>query len=202
MAADPTTIFEQKRRLRAEVLAKRKAQPEKDAISRRIIERLFSLPVYQSAKTVLLYADVRSEVRTRWVFPEVLETGKDLIVPYCVGPELELFRLMDPAELVPGRFGIPEPEPALRDSADRKVAPEQLELLIVPGLAFDHGCERLGHGFGFYDRLLRNTRPGVLKIGIAFECQIVPQVPTEPHDVPLDAVVTEKATYRSGISRW
>lgn len=190
----------QKRQLRAEVLSRREAQPDKDAVSRRIIERLVSLPVYQTANTVLFYVDVRSEVRTRWVFPEILAAGKTLVVPYCVGAELELFRLSDLSELVPGRFGILEPDPNLRSRPDRRVLPEAVDLLIVPGVAFDKSGGRMGHGFGFYDRLLTSACSDVPKIGLAFECQIVPQVPMEPHDVALDAVVTESAVYPGGIS--
>ncbi len=192
---------DQKRRLRAKILSRREAQPDKEGVSRRIIERLVSLPAFQAANVVLFYVDVRSEVRTRWFFPEVLAAGKSLIVPYCVGTELELFRLCDPAELVPGRFGILEPDPKLRTLPDRRVLPEDLDLLIVPGVAFDPNGGRMGHGFGFYDRLLGSIRSEVLKVGLAFECQIVSAVPMEPHDVWLDSIVTEKAVYANGISQ-
>ena len=93
---------EQKRRLRAEVLSRRDAQPEKEALSRRILERLFSLPAYQAAGTVLFYVDVRSEVRTGWGLSEALAAGKRLVVPFCVGRELELFWLRDLSELAAG----------------------------------------------------------------------------------------------------
>jgi 5-formyltetrahydrofolate cyclo-ligase len=191
---------DQKRQLRAEALSRREAQPDKDAVSRQIVERLVSLPLYQSASAVLFYVDVRSEVRTRWFFPEVLKAGKQLIVPYCVGAELELFWLWDLNELVPGRFGILEPDPKLRHRPDRRVLPDQLDLLIVPGVAFDRLGGRVGHGFGFYDRLLKSVRPDTPKFGLAFECQIVTEVPMEPHDVALDGVVTESAVYASRIS--
>jgi 5-formyltetrahydrofolate cyclo-ligase len=189
-----------KRLLRTEALSLREAQPDKDDVSRRIVERLVSLPIYQSARVVLFYVDVRSEVRTQWFFPEVLKAGKRLIVPYCIGAELALFRLCDLGELVPGRFGILEPDPNLRTLPDRRVLPDELNLLVVPGVAFDSRGGRMGHGFGFYDRLLASVCSDVPKIGLAFECQIVPEVPMEPHDVALDAVVTESAVYSSGIS--
>lgn len=191
---------EQKHQLRTEALSRRAAQADKETVSRQILERLFSLPEYQAAETVLFYVDVRGEARTRWVLPDVLSSGKCLVVPYCVGTELELFRLRDLSELTAGRFGILEPDPVLRDLSDRRVAPEELDLLIVPGVAFDRRGGRLGHGFGYYDRLLARTRLRVLKIGLAFECQIVPLVPMEPHDVPLDAVITENGISSSRIS--
>ena len=190
----------QKKQIRGEILARRSAQSNKDALSREIIERLFTLPEYQTANTVLFYADVRSEVRTRCAFPEILKAGKRLVVPYCVGKELDLFWLRDLAELAKGRFGILEPEPSLRDLPDRRVLPEELDLLIVPGVAFDPSGWRLGHGQGFYDRLLARTPDGIPKIGLAFECQIAAALPTEPHDVPLDRVITERHFYSGGIS--
>ncbi len=191
---------DQKRRLRAEMLSRRDAQADKDAVSRRILERVFSLPAYQAARTVLFYVDVRSEVRTRSGLSEALEAGKRLAVPFCAGRELELFWLRDLNELGCGRFGIQEPAPDLRNLPDRRILPAELDLLIVPGVAFDRCGGRMGHGFGFYDRLLCQIRPEIAKIGLGFECQIVPRVPTEPHDVPLDTVVTETAVYSNGMS--
>lgn len=195
-------LSEQKHLLRGEALSRRNTLLDKDALSRRVIERLVSLPEYQSAGMVLFYVDVRSEVRTRWFFPEVLQAGKRLVVPYCDGAELKLFRLLDLSELVSGRFGILEPEPKLRDHPDRGVVPDELDLLLVPGVAFDRTGGRLGHGFGFYDRLLKSAGPGIPKIGLAFACQIVPKVPMEPHDVALDAIVTEIAAYSNRIFPW
>jgi 5-formyltetrahydrofolate cyclo-ligase len=200
MTQHDTSPSDQKRYLRTEALARRDSQPDKDALSRTIGERLLSLPAYQQAKTVLFYVDVRSEVRTRWVLPRVLESGNCLVVPYCVGRELALFHLRNVSELVPGRFGILEPDPVLRGDPHRRVGADQLDLLIVPGVAFDQFGGRMGHGHGFYDRLLAKIRPGIPKIGLAFECQIVPAVPTEPHDVPLDAVITETAVSPASIS--
>ncbi|MCA9071641.1 MAG: 5-formyltetrahydrofolate cyclo-ligase [Planctomycetaceae bacterium] len=192
--------FEQKRLLRAEVLARRAGQTEKESVSRLILERLFAVPSFQVAETVLFYVDVRSEVRTTSGLSHVLNLGKQLIVPYCVGSELELFLLQDLAELSKGRFGILEPEPDLRKRPERQVLPNQLDFLVVPGVAFDRKGNRLGHGHGFYDRLLSQIPPNVPKFGLAFECQLASEVPTEPHDICLDGVVTEKAVYPAGMT--
>ncbi len=200
MSDSHENLAAQKRRLRTEILSLRNNQPDKETVSRTILDHLFSLAEYRTARTVLFYVDVRSEVRTRWALPLVLEAGKTLVVPYCAGRELELFRLTHADELLPGRFGILEPDPALRDIPHRRVAPEELDLLIVPGVAFDRRGGRLGHGHGFYDRLLGKIRPQVPKIGLAFASQIVPAVPTETHDVYLDCVVTENAVFANGIS--
>ncbi len=194
------SVQEQKARLRGEVLSQREAQTDKDALSRRILERVFSLPSYQAAGTVLFYVDVRNEVQTGWVLSEVLAADKRLVVPFCVDRELELFWLQDLKELAKGRFGILEPKPELRTLPDRRISPEELDFLVVPGVAFDRHGGRMGHGFGFYDHLLSQIPPGVPKIGLGFECQMLPRVPTEPHDVPLDTIVTEAAVYSSGTA--
>lgn len=196
----PLDQFEQKRRLRAEVLSHRANQSDKDAVSHQILRRLFGVTSYQAAETVLFYVDVRSEVRTSVGLSQVLGSGKRLVVPFCVGAELELFWLQDMAELSTGRFGILEPHPELRKLPERKVLPDQLDFLVVPGVAFDRQGHRMGHGHGFYDRLLSRIGTDVPKLGLAFECQLVPQVPTEPHDVRLDGVVTENAIYPDGIT--
>lgn len=193
-------LLEQKRQLRTEVLARRSAQTDKDTLSRLILERLYALPAFQVAETVLFYVDVRSEVRTRQGLSQVLDSGKQLVVPYCVERELELFCLQDLKELSSGKFGILEPELELRKRRDRQVLPEELDFLVVPGVAFDRAANRLGHGHGYYDRLLSQIRTGVPKLGLAFECQLVSHVPTEAHDVPLDGVVTEKAIYPVGMT--
>jgi len=198
--SDPT-FQEHKRRLRAEVLARRNAQTEKETVSRQIVKRLFSLPNYQRAGTVLFYVDVRNEVRTKAALPEVLKAGKQLVVPFCVGRDLELFRLWELNELTAGRFGILEPRRDLRDRPDRRVLPADLDFLIVPGVAFDREGGRMGHGHGFYDRLLAQVPPAVPTVGLAFECQMVSATPMEPHDRPLDAVITEQGVYSKRISQ-
>ena len=93
--------------------------------------------------------------------------------------------------LAPGRWSVPEP------AAPRWVAAEDVDLALVPGLAFDAAGGRLGHGGGYYDRLLARAEPRIAcRAGIAWACQIVDRVPTGPHDVRMDWVVTEKEIRR------
>jgi 5-formyltetrahydrofolate cyclo-ligase len=91
---------------------------------------------------------------------------------------------------MPGVFGILEP----RKESARIFNPEEIDLVIVPGVAFDEHRNRIGFGAGFYDRFLESVRPSCAKIGIAFEFQIYDEVPVEEHDIPLDLVITEKRT--------
>lgn len=193
-------VREQKQQLRQQALAKRAAQDDKDGLSRRIMEQLFELPAYQQARTVMLYIGIRDEVRTREHVPGILASGRRVVVPFCEGRDLGLFLLHDLDELKPSGFGLWEPSPALRTQTDRRCSVHDLDLIAVPGVAFDRCGARLGHGKAYYDRLLRNARPDTALVGLAFECQVFPTVPTGRRDVFMDLVITESGTY-PGTSR-
>lgn len=186
-----------KQEIRRQVSAARRGQPDKDRLSRRIIERLTSLSDFQHAGCVLAYIDVRDEVRTRHDLPKLLDGDKTIIVPFCEGENLRLFRLMSLDELTRGAFGILEPKPDLRSLAERSVEVEQIDLAMIPAVAFDRRGARLGHGFGYFDRLLSKMRSDASLIGVAFECQIVEHIPVEPHDIRVHRVVTEKRSFET-----
>lgn len=181
-------VGEEKRKLRQEVLARREAMPLAARLekSQRITERLLRWPLYQRARTVLLYAGVRSEVATEELVKKSLASGKQVLMPRCLPKTRELLLVPISAweELRPSFYGLLEPPPPAR------LDPLQPDLVVVPGVAFDTAGYRLGYGGGYYDRLLRrlNRTPTV---GLAFELQIVPLVPREAHDVPLHFVITE-----------
>ena len=128
------------------------------------------------------------------------EQGKRVVVPYCVGGQIQLFLLADVEELAAGGLGILEPKPALRGDPSRHVEPAGLDLVLVPGVAFDRRGGRLGRGKGYYDGLLAHIRPDTSLVALAFECQIVPEIPMLPHDVYMHKVITEKAIYERGGS--
>lgn len=177
--------------LRQQVLALRRQQPDKDLLSEVICGKVAALPQYRQADAVMSYVGVRSEVRT-WPFLEqVLHQGKTLVVPYCVGQHLELFRLESMDELAQGYFGLWEPRTELRTSPDKQIDVTRIDLVMVPGIVFDRQGGRIGHGKGYYDRLLATVRPEACLVGVAFQCQIVPTVPLEPYDVSMDLVITE-----------
>jgi len=188
-------LREQKQQLRRQALANRAAQDDKDGLSRRIMEQLFALPAYQQARTVMLYIGIRSEVRTREHVPEILASGRRVVVPYCQDDELGLFLLRDLDELEPSGFGLCEPSPTVRAHSDRHCDVKDLDLIAVPGVAFDRRGARLGHGKAYYDRLLRNARPDTALVGLAFECQMFPAVPMGKRDVFMDLVITETGMY-------
>jgi 5-formyltetrahydrofolate cyclo-ligase len=189
-------IAERKKAIREQAHACRNAQADKDDLSRTICERFMALPEYAAAKTVLFYIDVRSEVRTRHSLPAALASGKNIIVPWCNDKgELELFRLADMSELAIGMYKILEPKPELRNLPEKQVRREELDLVMVPGVAFDRRGARMGHGKGYYDKLLQHARPDTPLVALAFECQLFPEIPVADHDIFMDKIITETAVY-------
>ncbi len=178
----------------------RRAQANKDEVSATITARFMELPEYHNAETVMFYVDVRDEVRTRHALPTAIASGKRIVIPYCVEGELELFHLQAMEELDVGMYRILEPREELRKLDSKRLRPTDLDLVMVPGVAFDRQGGRAGHGKGYYDKLLEHARPDAPLIALAFESQMFPEIPCEPHDIYMDKVVTESATY-SGRGR-
>lgn len=192
---DLTALQERKKAIREQAHAARNALPNKDDLSRQIVAGFMSLPEYDRARTVMFYVDVRSEVRTRHDLPRALGTGKKIVVPYCVEGELELFHLTSMEELSIGAYKILEPRIDLRSLTEKRVAVECLDLIMVPGVAFDRRGGRMGHGFGYYDKLLEHARPETPLVALAFECQLFPEIPMQEHDIFMDKIVTEAQVY-------
>lgn len=186
-----------KAEIRARSFQYRRELADKDRRSEDACSRFCSRSAYATAKTVLVYLHIRTELRTTSLVTNLRRDGKEIVIPFCVGNNLKLFRFSDPAELAVGGFGILEPLDSLRCLPEKLARPHELDLLAVPGVAFDRRGGRIGHGRGYFDRLLRRVRPDAITLGLAFDCQLFDRVPMEAHDVPLDGVVTESATYLS-----
>jgi 5-formyltetrahydrofolate cyclo-ligase len=191
-----TEAQDRKTAIREQARKNRIAQKNKEHLSKIICERFTQLPTYQTGQTIMWYVDAGSEVRTRHSLSEALHRGKRIVVPWCVVEtnELELFHLEEMSELVEGAYKILEPRVELRSLKNKRVPPELLDLVMVPGTAFDLRGGRMGQGKGYYDRLLSRTRPDAQLIGIAFDCQIFEEIPVAPHDVFMDLVLTEQRT--------
>jgi 5-formyltetrahydrofolate cyclo-ligase len=189
-------LYERKTAIRKQAHENRKNQSDKDEVSVRIVNRFLDLPEYASSKTVMFYVDVRDEVRTRQALPEALKSGKRIIVPYCKDGELELFHLESMDELELGMYRILEPKVDLRSVASKHLQPENLDLVMVPGVAFDRDGGRTGHGKGYYDKLLQHARLDAPLVALAFECQMFEEIPAETHDIYMDKVVTEETVYQ------
>ncbi|MFQ5803466.1 MAG: 5-formyltetrahydrofolate cyclo-ligase [Candidatus Methylomirabilales bacterium] len=196
MIVDQLAAFqEQKATIRRQAHDNRNAQEDKDDLSIKICERFVSLPDYTAAETVMYYLDARSEVRTRHYMPSALTSGKRIVVPYCVEDILHLFWLESMDELAIGMWKILEPHEELRLVPQKKIDVRELDLVMVPGVAFDRRGARMGHGKGYYDKLLQNARLDAPLVALAFECQLFPEVPTAPHDIFMDKIITEEADY-------
>ena len=191
-----TEIQEKKKAIREQAHANRKDQENKDELSREICARFMALPEYQRARTAMFYVDVRTEVRTRQDLATALAHGKTIVVPWCNDQgELELFRLESMEDLALGMYKILEPKPELRHLPERQVDVKSLDIVMVPGVAFTREGARMGHGKGYYDKLLEHARPDAPLVALAFECQLFPEIPTQSHDVFMDKIITEKGVY-------
>lgn len=185
--------------IRRELLTRRDAisVEERHAASEAVAERLRGEGEYKSAKAVLLYVSFRSEVGTRGLIEAALRDGKTVIVPKVdrKAHRLKLFEIRNVTrDLEAGYMGIYEPVEHLT----RLAGPEEVDLVVLPGVGFDAAGRRLGYGGGYYDRLLEELKPGAGLIALAFEAQIVDEIPAEPHDKRVHKVVTEKRTIKAG----
>ena len=193
-------LRERKAGLRRQAYDARNAQENKDDVSKAIVERFIARREYAAADTVMWYLDVRSEVRTRHHLGDALRGGKRIIVPYCTVDEsgankLGLWHLTSVDELVEGKWKILEPPRARWSEAGKEVEPEDLDLVMVPGVGFARDGARMGNGQGYYDRLLDQVRPDAPLIALAYECQMFPELAVGAQDVYMDNVITEKAIY-------
>ena len=164
---------------------------ERNRKSRLIQEKLFGLDAYRKARTVCFFVGLDEEVNTVPMIESSLSSGKRVLVPLTnlENKELKLFEIRDVrSDLAPGTLGILEPLAAKARKADAK----EVECVLVPGLAFDKDHCRLGRGAGLYDRFLAALPASVSKVGLAFSFQVLPEIPQEDHDHPLDEVLTEK----------
>ena len=180
-----------KKRLRRRILKRRdeESQLARRRKSEQIKTRLFSLGEFKRAQTILFYLAKGSEVETAEAIEGALLQGKRVVLPRVKGKELLLGEIKDIArEMEKGRFGILEP----KEKSFREVSPEEIELIILPGIAFDFRGGRVGYGKGYYDRFLSKLPREIPLIGLAYHFQIVNHLPAEKHDRKVWKVITER----------
>ncbi len=181
-------MHERKRPARSELIAARArlTPEEREARSAAIAERVATLPGFLDAGVVAVYAAIGSEADVSAIARRAAARGARVAFPRVVRGERELaYALSDPDRLVPGPLGTLEPPPG-----SSGVPLAEIECAIVPGVGFSRDGHRLGRGGGHYDATLA-AMTRAYRIGVAFEAQIVPELPREAHDEPLDAVATE-----------
>jgi 5-formyltetrahydrofolate cyclo-ligase len=190
---DQTTLIRHRKRcIRRSIRAARRglSAGARLASSRRVWERVVGLTCYQHARVVLGYMAIDHEVLTDGLLRQAMASGKQLVLPVVSGDrqDMALYAIEDlRRDVAPGYRGILEPQPRRACL----VALEALELALVPGVAFDLRGGRLGFGAGFYDRLLSRLPRHIPTVGLAFDFQVIPRLPFEPHDMLLEAIVTE-----------
>ena len=185
-------MSEAKTALRAAQVARRDGlTPQTRAASAAAIAaRVRSLPAWSRARGVLSYMAFGSELDLDALHRELLQQGRLLVAPRvpAQGRVLELRQVADlKQDLAPSRWGIPEPLPERCPLVD----PAQIDLVLVPGVAFDRWGNRLGYGAGFYDRLFLRLLPSALRVACVHDALLVDRVPAEPHDAPVDLLLTE-----------
>lgn len=193
----PSTITAEKAQLRAAVKARLQSlspdvQQESDA---RLFARFLSLPQVAQAKTLLLYWGMGSEPDTSRLFPSLVAMGKALCLPRCLpGHQMEVRLVTEERPLVPHFYGMLEP------GLDcLLVTPEQIDLVLVPGLAFDRQGGRLGRGGGYYDRWLASCQG--MTVALCRDITLVDRLPMQEHDRRVDLIVTETGLYGPSLAQ-
>ena len=156
--------------------------------SRKIIENLINLKEYNDAETIMPYISLNIEADTKEFIKDELLKGKSIVVPFVEEGGIQVSKLNDFENLIKGKYGVLEPMKKEKHN-------DKIDLVIVPGVAFDEKGSRIGFGKGYYDKFLERFKDS-LKIAFAFEEQIVDNVPSEEHDVKVDMIITEKRIIR------
>lgn len=185
-----------KKVLRKDMISKRKSlsKSEVQEKSSIILEQLKTIGLSKDKEHIMLYMDFRNEVATKPFIDYLKGLGKKIYIPRVNKEtnELDIYLITSEDDLILSDFGILEPNPET-PTCD----PLIIDLILSPGVAFTSNCYRLGYGGGFYDKFLTRTRPDVITAALAFDLQMVDELPLEPHDQQLDYVITESKIYCS-----
>lgn len=169
------SIYRQERQVREQIIA----------------DKIQNLPIFRKASIIFFYASFRSEVGTLSFIDKTLKNGKRVILPVVIKEQsrLALYEIYSIHELVPGYMKIPEPT----QEGKSEFMLAHVDLIIIPGVAYDRKGNRIGYGGGYYDRLLADSKStGIPIIAPAFVQQLVPSIPSELHDIKVDIIVTEQ----------
>jgi 5-formyltetrahydrofolate cyclo-ligase len=161
--------------------------------SKIITDTLLKSNEYIKAETIFIYYPFRKEIDTREIIKDALAKNKKIVLPKVFGNEIKIFFITDvEKDLKPGSFDILEPDISRCREADLR----SIDLVIVPGLCFDLNFNRLGYGGGFYDKILEKLGRKVKKIALAFDLQILDNIPACSHDQKIDIIITESNIYK------
>lgn len=183
--------LEEKDKIRREILAKLRSQDmrERNRRSQQIKRGLFKDRSFQTAESIMFYVSKDYEVNTRDMIEEALELGKRVIVPVTKPHKkrLILSEITDSKrQFHKGPFGIDEPN----TEYIKTVPVKDIDMVVVPGIAFDKKGNRIGHGVGYFDRFLKSLPKKIPTVGLAFKFQLIKRIKTLPWDVPVTKVIT------------
>lgn len=164
-------------------------EQKKNIMDENIFKRLIDHDLFKEAKSIFIYVSFGGEVDTHRIIKYALEKEKEVYVPkiFSKSDGIQLLKLDDLASLAPGYYGILEPP-----ASSERVTIADIDLIIMPGLAFDMRGGRVGYGGGFYDKLLTDNITTVNKIALAYEFQIFDRVPSDKWDEKVDIIITEE----------
>ncbi|MFZ7127067.1 MAG: 5-formyltetrahydrofolate cyclo-ligase [Desulfobacterales bacterium] len=188
-------IQEAKRGIRTQMIQTLEKLPEDEhaLLTQQVEARLFDFANFLESRIVMLYVAGTGEVPTRNIIRKTSDLGKIVVLPAFIPEkfEMKLLKIDHPErDLVPGPRGILEPNPA----RCKEVPIDCIDIAVIPAVALDEKGGRIGSGEGYYDRLIPDLPITTRKVALAFDLQIVPQVPMESHDKYIDIIVTEKRT--------
>ena len=193
--------MQDKAEIRKELLRRRDRIPLKvrKAKNRIIRESLLSLEEFRNAGIIFLFASFRTEVDTTELIKILLSMGKHVVLPKVntYRHDLLLFEVRDFADLTPGYMGIPEPS-----TGARQMSINDVDIVIIPGAGYDAAGNRIGYGGGYYDRLLSGMEKNVPIVAPAYEEQIIDSIPSEPHDIKVQMIVTDRRVIRCQMECW
>jgi 5-formyltetrahydrofolate cyclo-ligase len=183
-------VMDAKENLRKKILQIRDAIPKalRDSKSRTISEYVTGLPEFKNAKTVMCFSSIGSEPDTAPILASILESGKNLVLPKVLkkNKRIAAYVVKKSGDLTPGVWGILEP-----NEHCQKADISTIDMVIVPGIAFDPDGGRLGYGGGYYDRFIETLDANIYLLGIAFREQIIERIPMESHDKYMNKVLTD-----------
>jgi 5-formyltetrahydrofolate cyclo-ligase len=163
---------------------------ERDRRTAAVTRHLFALPEMREAGTVMVFWSFGSEVGTAPILDRLHAEGRRSALPRVEGTDIVPVRYVAGDDMAEAAFGMHEP------TGEHVLRPDEVDVIVTPGLAFDRRGYRIGYGGGFYDRFFARTRGDALKVGVCFAFQVLDEVPHGGHDRPVDAIVTDEGSLR------
>jgi 5-formyltetrahydrofolate cyclo-ligase len=191
MVKSDKTIVEEKDKIRRAIISRLRSQDIKERTfrSHKIQRRLLKETFFKRAESIMIYVAKDYEVETRGIIEEAIKSGKRVIIPVTETKKkrLILSEIRDlKTELAKGAFGIYEPKREYM----KTVGVKDIDIVVVPGIAFDKRGNRIGHGKGYFDKFLKNLPKKIPTIGLAFKFQIIKRIKTLSWDIPVTKVIT------------